>query len=220
MHDFEYVPKEEWKPIRDELFEIIHKLQREVSADFTFQYHFVGSSKRKMITRDRNSNIGFDFDVNIEVNAPNEDYSAKEIRNILHKGLDKITNPYGYPIFGYDYTEDSTLVLTIRVKDKINSRILHSCDFCIIYECGNGRQQFIRYNKKQKSYSWEYQPKGYMKFPSKIEWIKKHRLWQQVRDTYIYKKNINTDDNKKSRSIFAETIHQICQQNGYYKNGR
>ena len=220
MHDFEYVPKEEWKPIRDELFEIIHKLQREVSADFTFQYHFVGSSKRKMITRDRNSNIGFDFDVNIEVNTPNEDYSAKEIRNILHKGLNKITNPYGYPIFGYDYTEDSTRVLTIRVKDKINSRILHSCDFCIIYECGNGRQQFIRYNKKQKSYSWEYQPKGYMKLPSKIEWIKKHRLWQQVRDTYIYKKNINTDDNKKSRSIFAETIHQICQQNGYYKNGR
>ena len=219
MYDFEYVP-EEWKPIRDELFEIIYKLQREVRDDFTFQYHFVGSSKRKMITRDRNSNIGFDFDVNIEVNDPDEDYSAKEIRNILHKGLDKVTNPYGYPIFGYDYTEDSTRVLTIRVKDKTNSRILHSCDFCIIYECGNGRRQFIRYNKKQKSYSWEYQPKGYMELPSKIEWIKKHGLWQQVRDTYIYKKNINTDDNKKSRSIFAETIHQICQQNGYYQNGR
>ena len=219
MYDFEYVP-EEWKPIRDELFEIIYKLQREVRDDFTFQYHFVGSSKRKMVTRDRNSNIGFDFDVNIEVNDPDEDYSAKEIRNILHKGLDKVTNPYGYPIFGYDYTEDSTRVLTIRVKDKTNSRILHSCDFCIIYECGNGRRQFIRYNKKQKSYSWEYQPKGYMELPSKIEWIKKHGLWQQVRDTYIYKKNINTDDNKKSRSIFAETIHQICQQNGYYQNGR
>ena len=220
MYDFEYVPKEEWKPIRDELLEIIRRLQNEVRDSFTFQYHFVGSSKRKMITRDRNSNIGFDFDVNIEVNDPDEDYSAKEIRNILHKGLDKVTNPYGYPIFGYDYTEDSTRVLTIRVKDKTNSRILHSCDFCIIYECGNGRRQFIRYNKKQKSYSWEYQPKGYMELPSKIEWIKKHGLWQQVRDTYIYKKNINTDDNKKSRSIFAETIHQICHQNGYYQQAK
>ena len=89
MHDFEYVPKEEWKPIRDELLEIIHRLQKEVRNDFTFQYHFVGSSKRNMITRDRNSNTGFDFDVNIEVNDPDEDYSAEEIRNILHKGLDK-----------------------------------------------------------------------------------------------------------------------------------
>ena len=217
MHDFEYVPKEEWKPIRNELFEIIHRLQNEVRDDFTFQYHFVGSSKRKMITRDRNSNTGFDFDVNIEVNDPDEDYSAEEIRNILHKGLDKVNNPYGCSIFGYDYTEDSTRVLTIKVKDRANSCILHSCDFCIIYEYGDGQQQYIHYNKEQHSYSWKDQPKGYYDLPIKIEWIKKHKLWQQVRDNYIDKKNTNTDDNKKSRSIFAETIHQVCQQNGYYR---
>ena len=213
MHDFEYVSNHEWEPVRYELFEIIHRLQDEVRDNFTFQYHFVGSSKRKMITRDRNSNIGFDFDVNIEVNDPDENYSAEEIRNILHKGLDRVTNPYGYSIFGYDYTEDSTRVLTIKVKDRINSRILHSCDFCIIYECGDGRQQYIRYNKKQNSYSWEYQPKGYMELPAKIDWVKEQGLWQQVRKYYLYKKNINDNPNKHSRTIFAETIHEIWQKN-------
>ncbi len=213
MHDFEYVPNYEWKPVRDELFEIIHKLQDEVRNYFTFQYHLVGSSKRNMITRDRNSNKGYDFDVNIEVNDPDEKYSAEEIREILHKALNKITNPYGYSIFGYDYTEDSTRVLTIKVKDKANSCILHSCDFCIVYECGDGRQQYIRYNKKQNSYTWEYQPKGYMELHSKIEWVKKHGLWQQVRDYYIYKKNINDNPDKHSRAIFAETIHEIWQKN-------
>ena len=213
MHDFEYVSNHEWEPMRDELFEIIHRLQDEVRDNFTFQYHFVGSSKRKMITRDRNSNIGFDFDVNIEVNDPDENYSAEEIRNILHKGLDRVINPYGYSIFGYDYTEDSTRVLTIKVKDKTNSRILHSCDFCIIYECGDGRQQYIRYNKKQNSYSWEYQPKGYMELSAKIEWVKEQGLWQQVRKYYLYKKNINDNPNKHSRTIFAETIHEIWQKN-------
>lgn len=217
MHDFEYVPKGEWKPIKNELIKIIHELQDEVRNVFTFQYHFVGSSERKMITRDRNSNTGFDFDVNIEVNDPDEKYSAEEIRNILRNGLNEVTKPYGYSIFGYGYTEDSTRVLTIKLKDRQNSRILYSCDFCIIYECDNGRQQYIRYNKKQKSYSWEYQPKGYYKLSEKIEWIKKQKLWQQVKDNYIYKKNTNTDDNKKSRAIFAEPIHQVCQQNGYYK---
>lgn len=217
MHNFEYVPKKEWKPIRDELSEIICRLQDEVRDAFTFQYHFIGSSERKMITRDKSSNIGFDFDVNIEVNDPDEDYSAEEIRNILRKGLDKVTHPYGYPIWGYDYTEDSTRVLTIKVKNRMNFCILHSCDFCIIYECDDGQQQYIRYNKKQRSYSWEYQPKGYYKLSDKIAWIKKHKLWQHVRDNYITKKNENTDDNKKSRSIFAETVHQVCQQNGYYQ---
>lgn len=213
MHDFEYVPNYEWKPVRAELLDIIHRLQDEVREHFTFQYHFVGSSKRRMITRDRNSNIGFDFDVNIEVNDPQKNYEPDEIRNILRKGLDKVTNPYGVSIWGYDYTEDSTRVLTIKVKDRANSRILHSCDFCVIYECGDGRQKYIRYNKKQNSYSWEYQPKGYVELPSKIDWINKHGLWQEVHDHYIYKKNVNDNPNKHSRTIFAETVHEIWQKN-------
>lgn len=217
MHDFMYVSNDEWKPVREEILEIIYGLQDEVRDDFTFQFHFVGSSQRKMITRDQNSNIGFDFDVNIEVNDPDENYSPKEIRDILREGLNKVTHPYGYPIFRYDYPEDSTRVLTIKVKDKINSRIMHSCDFCIVHECGDGRQQYIRYNKKQKQYNWEYQPKGYINLNDKIKWIKKNGLWQEVRDCYLDKKNKNIDNNKKSRSIFAETIHQVCQQNGYYK---
>lgn len=213
MYDFEYVSIKEWKPVRDELFKIIHRLQDEVRNEFTFQYHFVGSSKRKMITRDRNSNIGFDFDVNIEVNDPDENFSPEEIRNILCKGLNKVTNPNGYSIFGYDYAEDSTRVITIKVKDRVHSRILHSCDFCIVYECGDGQQQYIRYNKKQNRYLWEFQPKGYVDLPAKIEWIKNHALWQQVLDYYIYKKNTNDNPNKHSRSIFAETVNEIWQKN-------
>lgn len=213
MHDFEYVPNYEWEPVRDELLDIIHRLQDEVREHFTFQYYFVGSSKRRMITRDRNSNIGFDFDVNIEVNDPDGEYDPDEIRYILRKGLDKVTNPYGLSIWGYDYTEDSTRVLTIKVKDRANSRILHSCDFCIIYECGDGRQQYIRYNKQQNSYTWEYQPKGFMELPAKIDWIKEHGLWQEVRDHYLYKKNVNENPNKHSRTIFAETVHEVWQQN-------
>lgn len=213
MHDFEYVPNYEWEPVRDELLDIIHRLQDEVQEHFTFQYHFVGSSKRRMITRDRNSNIGFDFDVNIEVNDPQGNYDPDEIRDILRKGLDKVTNPYEFSIWGYDYTEDSTRVLTIKVKDRANSRILHSCDFCIIYECGDGRQQYIRYNKQQNSYTWESQPKGFIKLPAKIDWIKEHGLWQEVRDHYIYKKNVNDNPNKHSHTIFAETVHEVWQKN-------
>lgn len=212
MHNFEYVSKEEWKPIRNELVEIIHSLQDEVRDYFTFQYHFVGSSKRNMITRNRTTNVGFDFDVNIEVNDPYEDYSPKEIRNILRQGLDRVTHPYRHSNFGYDYTEDSSRVLTIKVKDRSKSMILYSCDFCIVNECSDGRQQYIRYNKKQNTYSWEYQPKGYMKLPAKIDWLKKHGLWQEVREYYLYKKNINNNLDKQSRTIFAETIHEIWQK--------
>lgn len=49
--------------------------------------------------------------------------------------------------------------------------------------------------------------------PEKIEWIKSNGLWQKVRDRYLNNKNVNSDPKKKSRSIFAETIAQIYNEN-------
>lgn len=52
--------------------------------------------------------------------------------------------------------------------------------------------------------------------PEKIEWIKNNGLWQKVRDRYLNNKNTNSDPKKKSRSIFAETIAQIYNENSQH----
>ena len=67
MYHYEYVSKKQAAPYKAELIEIINKVQDEVRDDFTFQFTFIGSSSRNMITFDPTTNIGFDFDVNIEV---------------------------------------------------------------------------------------------------------------------------------------------------------
>lgn len=46
--------------------------------------------------------------------------------------------------------------------------------------------------------------------------IRDNGLWTDVKILYIDKKNRNNDQNKHSRSIYAETIHEICQEYGYY----
>ena len=142
QHDFQFVPKKEWLPERDKLEDLIHDVQDEVRNHFTFSYNFIGSTKRNLITRDMKSNIGYDFDVNIHVNDDKEDYEPDQIKMILKNAFDK--NAWKY---GYDYCEDSTRVLTIKVKDFFHSRILHSCDFCIVFDCNDGRQQYIHFNK-------------------------------------------------------------------------
>ncbi len=116
---------------------------------------------------------------------------------------------YGY-CYDYDYCEDSSRVLTIKVKDRENSRIVHSCDFAIVYNLGNGRQQYIRFNKNQNRYCWEFQPKGYYKQDEKIEKLKKSEHWKEVRDLYLDKKN-NNQSGKKSRHLRAEAINEIYQ---------
>lgn len=52
MHDFKYVPPAEWKPVKERIIDLIHFVQNDVRNRFTFQYQFIGSSSRKMITRD------------------------------------------------------------------------------------------------------------------------------------------------------------------------
>ena len=213
MHDFRYVSKKTAAPVKEELLDIIHEVQDYVRDDFTFQYTFIGSSSRNMITYDAKSNIGFDFDVNIEVNDDDEKYTPKEIRTIIRNALDRVATK-----FGYDYCEDSTRVLTIKKKDRPNSRIIHSCDFAIVYNCEDGRQQYIRYNKDYHNYTWEYQGEGFDKLPEKIDWLKENDLWNDLKDYYIVKKNRNNNPDKHSRSIFAEAVAEMCQKNGYYED--
>lgn len=213
MYDFHYVAKSELKPFEKELIELIHSVRYEVRSKFNFQHQFVGSVKRNMVTYDPKSNIGFDFDINLEVND-DKNYSPSEIRHILMNAFNKYTSQYGY-----DCCEDGTRVFTIKVKDIKRSRILHSCDFAIVRCCGESRQrwQYIRFNKSTGKYFWANQSEGFYRLPKKIEFCKENGLWPDVRNLYLDKKRRNKDTNKKSRQIFAETMHQICQNNGFYK---
>lgn len=210
MHDFRYVTKKQAQPIKDELYQILYMVQDLVRDNFTFSFTPIGSSSRNMITCDAKSNIGFDFDINIEVNDDNEDYEPKEIRTIIRTAIDRVA-----PRYGYKNCEDSTRVLTIKKVDTSHSRIIHSCDFAIVYNCGDGRQQYIRFNKDNNYYFWEYQGKGFVGLEKKMDWLKRENLWGELQDYYIYKKNCNDNPDKHSRSIFAESINEMCQKNGY-----
>ena len=210
MSDFEYVTKKEYLPVKKELIELINLVQDEVRNYFTFRFDFIGSASRNMITRDNDSNVGYDFDVNIEVNDDN--YSAKELKNIIMQGFNKHAKK-----FSYDYCEDSKRVITIKVKDKRNSKILHSCDFAIVNNYvdseGYDHQQYVYFNKNQNTYEWQEQPQGFYMLDEKIEWIKDNGYWQEVRERYLDNKNANNNPNKKSRSIFAETVAQVFNEN-------
>ena len=210
QHDFIYVTKAEAKPVKDELYKIIHQVQDIVRDYFTFQFKLVGSASRNMITYDRKSNIGFDFDFNFEINDENEDYSAKEICCIIKNAIDQIV-----PKYGYKYCKDSTRVLTIKKTNTYTSSILHSCDFALVYNYENNQQQYIRFNKKHSNYTWEDQGRGFRNLDSKIIWLKHHDYWGVLKDYYIYKKNNNNNPYKHSRSIFAESINEMYQKQCY-----
>ncbi len=207
MHDFVYVTRAVAKPVRDELIQIIQEVQDIVRPYFTFQPKPVGSSSMNMITYDRKSNIGFDFDFDLAINDDDENYSQGEIRNIMRNAIDRVA-----PRYGYKHCEDSTRVLTIKKVNTFTSQIIHSCDFALVYNCKDGRQQYIRFNKKNGNYTWEYQGKGFRNLDNKIAWLKHNEYWIELQDYYIDKKNSNDNPDKHSRSILAESINEMYQK--------
>lgn len=216
-HDFKYISKHDptVRQAYSNLNSLIREVQLLVRDKYTFQFYPVGSYARNMITYDTKSNVGFDFDINIEPNDEGGTYPAKQLRKTFQNALNQIA-----PKYGFDYPEASTRVLTIKVKDRKNSRIIYSCDFAIVNdykdEDGYDCQEYIRFNKSHNSYGWCEQPDGYYMLPNKIEWAKESGLWGEVRKRYIEKKDENSDPHIHSRTIFAQTVHEICQKYGFY----
>ena len=218
-HDFQYISKHDpqVKAAYDDLMLLLREVREELKKHYTFQHKLVGSYVRNMITYDQKSNVGFDFDVNIYPNDDDQKYKPWEIKSLFKMALDKHVK-----VHGFDNAEDSTRVLTIKIKDRKHSRVLFSVDFAFVndYEDDDGtkRQEYIHYNKKQGVYSWEDQPDGYYMLPEKISWIKTQGLWtSELRPYYLAKKNANTDPDAHSRTIFTIAVHEICQKYGYYQ---
>ena len=213
-YHFEYISKHEERvqSAYDNLIEIINSVHKELKNKFTFQHGIVGSYSRNMMTYDVKSNKGFDFDVNLYPNDEDNRFNAKQIKTMIIKAIDKYAKEYGYSA-----AVNSTRVIKIKVKDKENSKIKHSVDFAIVndyvdddgYDC----QEYIRYNKKADQYEWQEQDNGYYQLFEKVDWIKDEELWNELREMYLYLKNNN---DKSSRSLYAEAVNNICNEYGYY----
>ena len=54
-------------------------------------------------------------------------------------------------------------------------------------------------------------------FAEKEEWIKENNLQTDLRECYLRRKNTNADPHKRSRTIYADAVHEICQRFGYYE---
>lgn len=207
MHNFQYITKSEAKPVRDELYTIIRKVQDLVRDNFTFQFRTVGSSSRNMITRDMNSNIGFDFDFDLEVNDDDENYTPAEIHNIVKNAIDQVAPQYGYKL-----CEELTRVLRIKKVNTYTCKILHSCDFAIVYDCGNGNKQYIRFNKNNQKCTWEFQSKGFKNFDKRYNWLIFNGYRKELKGYYLNKKNNNNNPDKHSCSILAESVNEMYQK--------
>lgn len=131
MCNFQYATKKELFPVRDELISIIKETQHLLRDEFTFRFDCVGSYKRNMVTYDPTSNIGFDFDVNLEVNDNDENSTQVITIKFKDRKNARIHHSCVFAIVNNSANEEG-------------------------YKC----QEYIPFDKKQNRYMWEEQSDG------------------------------------------------------------
>lgn len=214
-HDFKYVPKKDphLKAVFADAVELIREIQDAVRDEFTFQYRVVGSYRRNMVTYDAKSNTGYDLDFDLIINDEDERFTAKEIKKILQRAMNQAAKRHGY-----DFPEDSTRVLTMKCKDRKNSKVLHSIDFAVtneyIDEDGYIGRQYSHYDKSANRYIWCEQPNGEYDLPDRMDLIKDEGLWDELKRYYLKKKNENDDPNLHSRQLFSMAVNELFQRFG------
>lgn len=232
---FEYVPEEEYQPIKSELNGRMGHLKTLLEAEGIILDHWglVGSFNRNgvpFITRIKGGNKGFDFDINLYIRYPESGHFFKaSIRDTIRECLNQAfhTSPY-------DFAEDRTSVIRLKVKDKRNSRIKHSVDIAIFtpFSTTNGDEEIWKYNRKNDktgSYSWETRGgknelaedklnclyenigdsrnKGYQ-----YHYANGFTLIDDLKVEYLKLKNNNQREDKCSFQLYFEAISNIYNQ--------
>ena len=214
MSKYEYVPKSEYRPVREELEDIIKRAQKilKKNSGITFQFELIGSGSKHLITRIKGGNKGFDFDYNLILNCEEGHYwKPKYARQEVTKAIDEAIEGTKY-----DHPQDSKVAITIKVKDTKHSKILHSCDFAVVYypDENSDEHKYVKLDLDSNQYSWEI--RKYSKdYHAKLDWLKDNvdNYWEEIKKEYLKIKDNNKDINKRSFQLFYKAVNNVYNNN-------
>ena len=210
-NQFEYVTHREYSPVNQNFLSVINLVHADMKKQgITFQHNLIGSGSRRLVTRIVGGNKGFDFDYNFDIQQFPSEYGPKEIKNLFRESFRRALKNTGYKD-----PEDSTSVLTIKMVDSGNKRIVHSFDIALTF-CFKDGEKYIRNNKNGR-YTWEYR-KGKSFDSVLVDEIKDFYVdgWGLIYDEYLDLKNGNRDPNKHSYNLYVEAVNNIYDRMRYH----
>ena len=215
---YHYIENEELiKAMKNKYSNIMGQLVKTINDDIYLEvkYSLIGSGKRNLITQNGNSPV--DLDYNLTITAWNSEeidildgQSVKEyIRNCFNLVLRK---------HNMKDCNDSKSSLTTKKEDLTGFDIKASIDLCIIFE--NEEDYYRLVHKKtgdtsKDEWVWN-QGRDFSIVKERELWIKENNLWNQVRETYLRKKNMyltRGDKNHPSYVCYIETINEVYNKN-------
>lgn len=209
--------KEFLKRMRGECSNLINELVQYINnEDFLrVEAQLVGSGGRNLITQNNDEPIDLDYNLNITGIDGDINGDAKQIKEYIREAFNIILkrNNWGN-------CKDSTSALTTeRRYFTEGNNTEFSIDLAITYEDNNGSQHRLIHDKTGFTVLdrwYRVQSPNSEQLQRKIVNLKDANLWNDVRETYLEKKNmylVRNDYNHPSFVCYIEAVNEI-----YFKN--
>lgn len=172
------------------------------------QFILIGSGARNLVTQDGNG--PFDLDYNLVILRMPDLYwnNLKKLKDIVRNTLNTIVgNTY------FSDGKDSTSVITSILHFKNNPDVKFSFDIAILArnEKGNLCRLIHQKNGLYDRFIWNEVPHSH-NLKDKVDALKKSGHWNNVRDTYLNKKNMCLRRNDRihpSFIVYVETVNEL-----------
>jgi hypothetical protein len=213
---YHYITDKEFlKNMRSHCSDIVNQLVQRINNDGVLQVeaHLVGSGARNMITQNADEPVDLDYNLCIleayEINI----YDGRAIKEYVRKQFNQVlkTNHWGD-------CQDSTSALSTKLHSFVSgNKTRFKIDLGIVWDqvscCHRlkhhktGVFDFDQWNWNEIRHSSGLEHRTYT--------LKKHHLWNAVRDAYLDKKNLylsRQDDDHPSFIVYTEAVNEVYYQ--------
>ncbi len=214
---YEYVESGEVKLYRSFCSKVMEEVRDDLYDSFGINTNFSlvgsGGDARNMVTR--NGNAPFDLDYNLYIIS-----MPDEFWNNLSKLKETVRCSLNKAVSGFFFTDgkDSTSVITSVLHFKDSPEVEFSFDVAILAKNSKGNYCRLIHNKNfglLDQWTWSEAPSS-KNVGDKAATIKENGLWQEVRTTYLKKKNLylsRGDKDHPSFVIYVESVNEVYDRN-------
>ncbi len=212
---YEYVVEKEVKRYRSECSHILEQLRDLLNTEhgINTQFSLVGSGgdSRNMVTR--NGDGPYDLDYNLIILKMSNEYwnNLRKLKDIVRDSLNKIVKD---TLFSDGKGSHSVITSILHFTD--TPKVKFSFDMAILAKNSKGNFCRLIHNKGYSdSFTWNEVPSSH-NVKEKADMLKRNSLWNEVRETYLNKKNMylrRHDDNHPSFVAYVESVNEVYNKN-------
>lgn len=204
--------KEFLKKLRSICSDLINQLVMAINneGEMDVRAYLVGSGARNLETQNANQPVDLDYNLEIVDSVSFDINDGRSIKQYVTKKFNEILSKNGWG----DWQDSTSCLTTEHRVFKEGNKTPFSIDLAIV--CGDERQWFRLIHKKTgfvdgDQWYWNQVPNS-SKLAKKANSLKANNLWNEVRETYLKKKNMylqRGDQGHPSFICYIEAVNEV-----------